>query len=77
MGGALNPRPQPVECRSEHTYAQRPVAVWWQERRLAVEAVEDEWRTPRGPAFRLRCEEGLAFVVVFDEAGDCWEVAPQ
>jgi hypothetical protein len=77
MGGALNRPHGEVECRSEHTYAQQPLAVWWQGQRLAVETMENEWRTPRGPAFRLRCAGDLVFVVEYDEAEDRWQVAPQ
>ena len=74
MGGALSLPHAQVECRSEHTYAQQPVAVWWQGQRLAVEALESEWLTPRGRAFRLRCAQNLCFVAAYDQAEDRWEV---
>ncbi len=62
-----------VECRSEHSYAQRPVALWWQGRRLAVEAVEVEWRTPRGKGFRVLCGDGQRFELAYAELEDSWQ----
>jgi hypothetical protein len=63
-----------VECRSGHTYAQRPLAFWWQEERLEVEAVESEWRTPMGKAFRVRCTNRKHFELEYNEQEDNWQI---
>jgi hypothetical protein len=65
-----------VECRSEFAYAERPAAVWWQGRRLEVQAVEAEWRIPQGKKFRVRCEDSLRFDLVYNENSDDWTITP-
>jgi hypothetical protein len=64
-----------VECYSGHTYAQEPRAVVWQGRRYAVTGVEQRWRTPEGPAFRVRVEPEGMFELHYDEMEDCWSLA--
>jgi len=64
--------PTRVECRSEDSYAQRPVAIWWQGKRLEVESVESEWRTPRGKAFRVSTRPGSRFELLYNELEDSW-----
>lgn len=61
-----------VVCRSEYEYAQRPVAVWLNGERLAVEAVEAEWRTAGGKSFRVRCAGGTWMTLIYDEDGESW-----
>ncbi len=61
-----------VECYSGARYAERPVAVWWQGERLAVESVERAWRTTGGPAFIVRA--GRRFQLTYSEADDRWTV---
>lgn len=63
-----------VECRAEYTYPQRPTAVWWAGQRLAVTAVETEWRIPQGKAFRVCCEDGKRFELFFLEGENRWLV---
>jgi hypothetical protein len=41
---------------------------------MAVEAVEHSWRTPSGPAFRVRTADGRRFTLVYDEATDAWDI---
>ena len=45
-----------VEVYSGHTYAQEPRAFVWQGARYVVAEIEERWRTPEGPAFRLCAE---------------------
>ena len=52
-----------VECYSGHTYAQEPRAVIWQGERLPVRGIEALWRTPAGPAFRVRTGSGARFAL--------------
>ena len=64
-----------VECYSGHTYAQEPRAVVWQGQRCEVKAVEARWRTPEGPAFRVRVQSEQVFELRYHEGEDRWSVA--
>jgi hypothetical protein len=63
-----------VECHAGYTYAERPTALLWQNRRLVVIEIIERKRTPDGRYFRVRTEENLAFELIFDEAGDTWQI---
>ena len=63
-----------VECYSGHTYAQEPRAFVWSDKRHVVQVVERAWRTPDGPYFLVRTEEGGFFELAYDEAEDVWNV---
>lgn len=63
-----------VECYSGYTYAQEPRALTWQGQRTEVDGVEQAWRTPRGPVFRVRTADGRRFTLAYDEAADRWTV---
>ncbi|MGD2206211.1 MAG: hypothetical protein PVH17_05485 [Anaerolineae bacterium] len=63
-----------VECYSGHTYAQEPRALNWEGRRHVVTEVEARWRTPDGPAFRLRTGSGDRFDVHHHELEDQWRI---
>jgi hypothetical protein len=65
-----------VECYSGHTYAQEPRAVIWHGRRHPVVAVEQRWRTPRGPVFWLATDTGERFQVEYAEGTDTWTIRP-
>ncbi len=65
---------QAVECYSGSTYAERPVAVHWQDGRLAVEQVLRSWRTPAGPGFEVAVADQRSFRLQLDEAADVWNV---
>lgn len=63
-----------VECRSDTSYAQRPVAVRWEGRRWEVADVLAEWRTPAGKHFRVRAADGPVFELTYVEALDEWQI---
>ena len=71
-----------VECYAGHRYPERPRAFLWEPstelrprgKWVAVEAVEHSWRTPSGPAFRVRTADGRRFTLVYDEATDAWDI---
>jgi len=63
-----------VECHSEYTYAERPIAVRWEGHRLAIEAIESQWRVPGGQGFRVRTEDGQIFELFYGELYDEWRV---
>ena len=61
-----------VECYSGHTYAQEPRAFTWRGRRYVVQAVERTWRTPQGPHFLVKTEDGHTCELAYDEVRDAW-----
>ena len=71
---AAQPSSPTVECYSGHAYAGEPRAVTWQGRRYPVQRVEARWRTPAGPAFRIRTPSGERFDLCYYEAEDRWSV---
>ncbi|HEY67289.1 MAG: hypothetical protein DRI79_11725 [Chloroflexi bacterium] len=65
-----------VECYAGICYPERPRAFVWEEERVEVEEIERRWRTPSGPAFRVRAAGGRRFTLTYDEAADAWDVRP-
>lgn len=63
-----------VECHSEYTYAERPIALRWEGRRLGIEAIEARWRLPGGHAFRVRTDDGQVFELFYGELYDEWRI---
>lgn len=63
-----------VECYSGYKYAQEPRAFTWRGQRYAVQLVERVWRTPEGPHFLVKTEEGGTYELAYDEAGDEWNL---
>jgi hypothetical protein len=66
-----------VECYSGHTYAQEPRAVHWQGQRYPVAEVQQRWRTPAGPAFRVQTESEMVFDLHYHELEDQWRILPK
>jgi len=66
--------PPSVECYSGHAYAERPVAFDWGGRRYQVERVLKQWRSPRGPGFRVLTAGGALFELTYDEIQDQWSL---
>jgi hypothetical protein len=65
-----------VECYSGHAYAVEPRALTWQGERHSVADLVARWRTPAGPAFRVRTAAGTLFDLAYDEAHRTWTIAP-
>jgi len=65
-----------VECYSGYTYAQEPRAVVWRGRRFEVDRIEQRWRTPEGPAFRVATVPGAEFDLLYSEGADRWTIRP-
>lgn len=63
-----------VECHSEFAYAERPVALTWDGKRLEIQAVLSSWRTPEGIHFRVQTDGGQAFELAYNEADDGWHI---
>ncbi len=63
-----------VECHSEYTYAEQPVAVYWDGERLPIVAIEARWRTPEARNFKVRVEDGRIFKLSYWESLDEWQI---
>ena len=63
-----------VECYAGFRYPERPRAFLWEGERVAVEAVEQQWRTPSGLNFRICATDGRRFTLAHSEADDDWSV---
>ena len=63
-----------VECYSGHTYAQEPQRFTWQSVRYTIIRVEERWRTPEGPAFRVRTRPEACFLLRYLEQEERWLV---
>lgn len=66
----------PVECHSGFEYAERPVALTWEGRRLEIEAIENQWRIPGGKCFRVRTADQQVFELFYGELYDEWRINP-
>ncbi|HKZ83531.1 MAG TPA: hypothetical protein VJ793_07720 [Anaerolineae bacterium] len=61
-----------VECYSGRTYAQEPRAIVWRGFRVPIAAIENMWRTPDGPLFRVRLDDDAIVDLQYVEASDEW-----
>jgi putative sterol carrier protein len=66
-----------VECRSEHEYAERPVALTWEGQRLEISQIVARWRSPGEKRFRVRTADGRLFDLTYYEAADEWQINPK
>lgn len=68
------PEPAAVACLSGARYADRPLSLTWQGQRLSVAALLARWRSPQGPGFRVRSQDGQVFDLLYLEREDRWQV---
>lgn len=64
----------PVECHSGYEYAEKPVAIHWQGKRLEISAVLDSWRIPGGKCFRVRTSDNRTFELFYGELYAEWRI---
>lgn len=65
-----------VECRSDSEYAERPLALTWQDRRLEIAEILARWHGPGERGFRVKTVDGQAFELTYREIPDEWLVQP-
>ena len=65
----------PVECLSGQTYAERPIALWWEGERLTIVEIIAQWRIPGGRRFRVQAENDQSFELCYSEQQDEWQVS--
>ena len=59
-----------VECYSGFTYAERPVALTWEDQHLEIQRILAEWRTPEQNWFRVRTTDNREFELAYSHATD-------
>jgi hypothetical protein len=64
-----------VECYSGARFAERPLALTWNDERLSIESIERAWQTPDGVAFVVRAD-GLRFELTYLSVDDQWTARP-
>lgn len=65
-----------VTCRSGFTYAECPLSIFWEGKRLTVQAVLQRWRLPAGICFWVRAEDGRSYELHYREVNDEWHIHP-
>lgn len=68
--------PDKVECLSGQTYADRPIAFFWEGRRIPIQSIEARWRFPRGRRFLIKTEDESLFELNYLEHEDEWSIRP-
>ncbi|MGD0353597.1 MAG: hypothetical protein ABSB38_08965 [Dehalococcoidia bacterium] len=64
--------PLQVKCYSGHSYAQRPVSFFWQDKQHQISRIETEWLEPGKKFFRVVNEDEKLFELCYNEAQDKW-----
>ncbi len=65
---------QPVECRSDSSYAEKPAALTWAGQRLEIGEIMAEWLTPDEKHFRVRTRDGQTFELTYRLAANEWQI---
>lgn len=63
-----------VECRSDGEYAERPLSLIWQGRRLEIAEIIARWRGVGEKGFRVTTVDGRAFELTYHDVSDDWHV---
>ena len=65
---------EPVECHSGFTYAEKPIALTWENHRLEIIQITAQWRSPERRHFRVRTNNGQVFELSYHEADNEWQI---
>lgn len=66
----------PVECRSDSSFAERPLSLIWQGQRLEIAEVLARWRGPVDKGFRVQTADKQVFELTYRELSNEWEIKP-
>ena len=61
-----------VECYAGYRGEQEPRAFWLGERRIAVLEILDRWMAPDHRYFRVRGDDGHAYILRCDQIANQW-----
>lgn len=68
--------PELVECRSDSHYAERPLSLVWEGKRLEIAEILSRWRGPAERGFRVQTADRQMFELTYREISDEWQVQP-
>jgi hypothetical protein len=68
--------PDTVECRSDSTFAERPLSLIWQEICYAIAEIAARWRGLSEMGFRVKTTNGQAFDLTYRELPNEWLIRP-
>ena len=77
MEGILGMPSDLVECYSGQTFAERPLALYWEGERFEIKEILSRWRTPGNMRFIVRIEDGRIFHLAYNDIEDLWCVELQ
>ncbi len=63
-----------VECYAGYRGEQEPRAFWLGERRLEALEILDRWLAPDHRYFKVKAEDGNAYILRYDETRDEWDL---
>ena len=63
-----------VECQSSFEYADRPVALRWNDQRLEIKNILNRWKTPEGRCFRVETTSEEVFELTYIEMNNEWRI---
>jgi hypothetical protein len=63
-----------VECYSGQTYAERPLALYWEGERFEITEIISRWRSPGEIHFLVRVGDGRIFNLLYNETEDLWYI---
>ncbi len=61
-----------VECYSGYRGEEEPRAFWLGDRRMEVAELLDRWLTPSCRYFKVKAQDGDAYILRHDEVSDEW-----
>jgi hypothetical protein len=64
-----------VECYAGYRGEEEPRSFVLGERRFAVREILDRWFEPGARYFKVRADDGRAFILRHDSVNDLWELA--
>jgi hypothetical protein len=53
--------------------AEEPYAFRWDDIRRTIIHVRHRWREPTGPVFEVEADDGLIYMLDYDETGERWQ----
>ena len=65
-----------VECRSDSTFAERPLSLVWDGYRYEIAEIVARWRGPSEKGFRVKRTDVQAFDLTYRELPDEWLIQP-
>ena len=65
-----------VECRSDSSFAERPLSLTWDGNQYEIAEIVSRWRGPTEKGFRVKTTNGQAFDLTYREFPDEWVVQP-